>query len=139
MGWAIMLKKCWSSGENTSLCKNLAWWAITPPNCQNWGVGASTGMGACLGQYGTCNTFQTRYTLQVYLLISTQPSSLSACMTKIHIYMYHSLAKKRSHTKQCQPPTFGPISCIQGPKCYKMDNTVHDKDLLEIVSCCKHY
>ena len=41
------------------LHKNLSWWAVTrrtsknPHNCQNWEVGACTGMGACLGQYGT--------------------------------------------------------------------------------------
>ena len=43
-----------------SICKNLAWWVVTrtenlekPQNCQNWGVGACSGMGACSGQYGT--------------------------------------------------------------------------------------
>ena len=42
-----------------SLCKNLAWWAVTrrsskkqTQNCQNWGVGACAGMGAYPGQYG---------------------------------------------------------------------------------------
>ena len=42
-----------------SLHKNLAWWMVgsytfeKPETCQNWEVGASLGMGARLGQYGT--------------------------------------------------------------------------------------
>ena len=41
-----------------SICKNLVWWAVTreprkQQNCQNWGVGAYLGMGACSGQYST--------------------------------------------------------------------------------------
>ena len=39
-----------------SLCKNLAWWAVTQRtsqnhNCQNWGVDTYVGMGVCPGQY----------------------------------------------------------------------------------------
>ena len=43
-----------------SLRENLARWAVTwrilkkTQNCQNWGVGACSSMGACSGQYGTC-------------------------------------------------------------------------------------
>ena len=58
------------------LRKILAWWVVTqrtlrkPQNCQNWGVGACVGMGACLGQYGmyVCTLYMCTIDQEIFML-----------------------------------------------------------------------
>ena len=48
-----------------------------PQNCQNWGVGACLGMGACSGQYGNQTTNGAKFSQDVHLHVAQSSNSFT--------------------------------------------------------------